>query len=283
MFCLYLPHTPPKAATAISEAAPGSSASAQAAGGESIFRLLADPSFLVFVVCSLLICIPLSFYYSQANGFLVELEAPYPTALQTIGQFSEVGFMAAMPFFIAWLGVKRMLTVGMMSWVLRYLAFATLALVPVIFGLFLHGMCYDFYFVASYIYVDTRVHERQRASAQSFIAFIMLGVGMFIGSIASGWVVDRYPPEILVKATITKPDGQTIETKVPLPDWSYRTDEEHISPFAKTLKLTPDSVVKPDMIPADYSETDPYLGHRDALRSREPGRGGDPSGQERRR
>jgi nucleoside transporter len=260
VFCLYLPHTPPKAATAISEAAPGSSGGAQAAGGESIFRLLADPSFLVFVVCSLLICIPLSFYYSQANGFLVELEAPYPTALQTIGQFSEVGFMALMPFFIAWLGVKRMLTVGMMSWVLRYLAFATLALVPVIFGLFLHGMCYDFYFVASYIYVDTRVHERQRASAQSFIAFIMLGVGMFIGSIASGWVVDRYPPEILVKATITKPNGPTIETKVPLPDWSYRTDEEHISHFAKTLNLTPDSVVKPDMIPADYSETDPYLG-----------------------
>ena len=66
-----------------------------------------------------------------------------------------------------------------------------------IFGLFLHGMCYDFYFVASYIYVDTRVNERQRASAQSFIAFVMLGVGMFIGSIASGAIVDRYPPEIL--------------------------------------------------------------------------------------
>src|SRR5580704_10874252 len=70
VFCLYLPHTPPKAAAAISEAAPGPTAGAQTAGGESIFRQLADPSFLVFVVCSLLICIPLSFYYSQANGFL---------------------------------------------------------------------------------------------------------------------------------------------------------------------------------------------------------------------
>jgi nucleoside transporter len=256
-FCLYLPHTPPRAKVAV---APDAVAPASTAGGESIFRLLADPTFLVFVICSLLICIPLSFYYSQANGFLVELEAPYPTALQTIGQFSEVVFMALMPFFIVWLGVKRMLTVGMLSWVLRYLAFATLALPAVIFGLFLHGMCYDFYFVASYIYVDTRVSERQRASAQSFIAFIMLGVGMFIGSIASGWVVDRYPPEIMVKATLTKPDGATTETKVPLPDWSYATDEEHISHFAKTLDLKPDSVVKPDMIPADYSEKDPYLG-----------------------
>src|SRR5580692_12146503 len=107
-----------------------------------------------------------------------------------------------MPFFIVWLGVKRMLTVGMLSWVLRYLAFASLALVPVIFGLFLHGMCYDFYFVASYIYVDTRVAQGQRASAQSFIAFVMLGVGMFVGSIASGRIVNHYPPLVEVKAEV---------------------------------------------------------------------------------
>lgn len=153
VFCLYLPHTPPRAKTA--------SATPEANQGQGMFRLLADPTFLVFVVCSFLICIPLSFYYSQANGFLEQLEAPYPTALQTIGQLSEVGFMAAMPFFIARLGVKRMLTVGMLAWVLRYMAFATLTLWAVIFGLFLHGVCYDFYFVASYIYVDTRVAQGQ--------------------------------------------------------------------------------------------------------------------------
>jgi nucleoside transporter len=257
-FCLALPHTIPKASTAPAQDA--GSAAAPPAAGESIFRLLADPTFLVFVVCSLLICIPLSFYYAQANAFLAELEAPYPTALQTIGQLSEVGFMAAMPLFIAWLGVKRMLTVGMLAWVLRYLAFATLMLPIVIFGLLLHGVCYDFYFVASYIYVDTRVNVRQRASAQSFIAFVMLGVGMFIGSRASGWVVDRYPPEIQVKASVTRPGSPTEEKLVPLPAWSYETDEEHISPFAKALNLKPDSLVKPDMIPVDYSETDPYLG-----------------------
>jgi nucleoside transporter len=266
VFCLYLPSTPPKAAAPASEAAAGSSAS-----GESIFRLLADPSFLVFVVCSLLICIPLSFYYIQANAFLVELEAPVPTALQTIGQLSEVGFMAAMPFFITWLGVKRMLTVGMLSWVLRYLAFASLSLPAVIFGLFLHGMCYDFYFVASYIYVDTRVHERQRASAQSFIAFVMLGVGMFIGSLASGKIVDRYPPVIVVKATIKSPDGKTKEDHIPLPAWingheaskgwkGWFSSEEKPSHLVEVLKLKPDSLVTPSMIPAEYSEKDPFLG-----------------------
>jgi hypothetical protein len=252
VFCLYLPHTPPRAA-----APAGSTSDTKAASGESIFRLLADPSFLVFVVCSLLICIPLSFYYSQANAFLVELEAPYPTALQTIGQLSEVGFMAAMPFFITWLGVKRMLTVGMLSWVLRYLAFASLVLPLVIFGLFLHGMCYDFYFVASYIYVDTRVNERQRASAQSFIAFVMLGVGMFLGSIASGAIVDHYPPEIFITAqVVSKADNQTRTEKLPLPEW----DVAGTKPFPKALELKADSIMRPDKIPSDYKESDSELG-----------------------
>jgi nucleoside transporter len=251
VFCLYLPHTPPKAA-----APPSDATATQSAGGESIFRLLADPTFLVFVVCSLLICIPLSFYYSQANAFLVELEAPYPTALQTIGQLSEVVFMALMPFFITWLGVKRMLTVGMLAWVLRYLAFASLVLWAVIFGLFLHGVCYDFYFVASYIYVDTRVNERQRASAQSFIAFVMLGVGMFLGSIASGAIVDRYPPQILVTAqVVSKVTNETRTVKLPLPEWDAASQKQ----FPKALELKSDSLARPDKIPSDYTETDPIL------------------------
>ncbi len=210
----------------------------------------------MFVVCSFLICIPLSFYYSQINGFLVQLEAPYPTGLPTIGQLSEVGFMAAMPFFIARLGVKRMLTVGMLAWVMRYMAFATLGLSAVIFGLFLHGVCYDFYFVASYIYVDTRVDERQRASAQSFIAFVMLGVGMFVGAIASGKTVDAYPPVIQVKAEVTAKAGKTTQELLPLPEW----DATGNSQFATALHLKGNSAVVPSMIPATYTETDKVQG-----------------------
>jgi hypothetical protein len=148
-----------------------------------------------------------------------------------------------------------MLTVGMLAWVLRYMAFATLNLPAVIFGLFLHGVCYDFYFVASYIYVDTRVDERHRASAQSFIAFVMLGVGMFVGSIASGKVVDFYPPTIRVKAEVTsKTESQPEE--IPLPEW----DADGKSQFAQALGLKANSVIRPSMIPPDFSETDKILG-----------------------
>src|SRR4029077_1545613 len=157
IFSFTLPHTPPRGRTRAEFDAAQSQAPADTRGG--VLQLLADPSFLVFVVCSFLVCIPLSFYYGFANVFLRETDAPYPTALQTIGQLSEVGFMAAMPFFIQRLGVKKMLAVGMLAWVARYLCFGSLQFPLMVFGLFLHGVCYDFFFVASQIYVDRRATE----------------------------------------------------------------------------------------------------------------------------
>ena len=99
-----------------------------------------------------------------------------------------------MPFFIMKLGVKKMLAVGMLAWTARYLCFGSLDFSLILIGLILHGVCYDFFFVASQIYVDKKAPRDMRASAQSFIAFVTLGVGMFVGALASGWVVGQYPP-----------------------------------------------------------------------------------------
>lgn len=238
IFSLMLPHTPPK----------GKGGSTEKSG--SLWNLLRDPSFVVFVVCSFLICIPLSLYYGFANMFLSEIEAPYPTALQTIGQMSEVGFMAAMPFFIGRLGVKKMLVVGMLAWVARYLCFGTLSFPLVLIGLILHGVCYDFFFVASQIYVDTRAAADQRASAQSFIAFVTLGVGMFVGAYVGGAIVDKYPPVHEVGANIAKGD-QTSTKKVLLPVW----DAQGKSALVQQLKLTPESLLTADSITQDVVET----------------------------
>jgi nucleoside transporter len=248
LFAFTLPHTPPKGKD--------ESTVEVAESGESIFKLLTgDVSFLVFVVCSFLICIPLSFYYAFANVFLTELDAPVPTALQTLGQLSEVGFMAAMPFFIIRLGVKRMLAVGMLAWVIRYFCFGTLSLPAVIFGLFLHGICYDFFFVASQIYVDTRVKESQRASAQSFIAFVTMGIGMFIGSYVGGWTFDRYPPGNEVEIT-TVSDGKSEDSTSLLPTW----DPEGKTGFAADFKLDADGSISPDQITSDYEQSDEESG-----------------------
>lgn len=244
-----LPHTPPRLARKDESADEDTPVS-----GASIFQLLRDRSFLVFVLCSFLLCIPLATYYTFANMFLSEIDAPRPTALQTIGQLSEVGFMAMMPFFISLLGVRYMLIVGMLAWTARYLCFGMMTIEPVILGLILHGICYDFFFVASQIYVDNRVTENQRSSAQSFIAFVTLGVGMFIGNYVGGFFVDSYPPEVQIKAYKIDADPSVPATVKPrtLPDW----DNEGKKGLAKEMQLSADTLLDPTLFPDTYQEVD---------------------------
>lgn len=251
LFSFTLPHTPPQGKAGAAEET--------TKGGAGILQLLADPSFLVFMICSFLVCIPLSFYYGFANVFLTEVDAPYPTALQTIGQLSEVGFMALMPFFIVRLGVKKMLAFGMLAWVLRYFCFGTLAFSPIVFGLFLHGICYDFFFVASQIYVDNRAAERQRASAQSFIAFVTMGVGMFIGAYVGGITFNAYPPEIEVVVTnVSGQDQAEEEGKSLLPVW----DATGKSGIAKKLGVNSEGTISPESISEDYVDENSKTGDK---------------------
>ena len=235
LFSFFLPHTPPKMK--------GGAAATSSRG--SVLQLLKQPSFLVFTIASFLICIPLAFYYSLANMFLGQIDAPYPTALQTIGQISEVGFMALMPFFIVRMGVKKLLAVGMLAWVARYFLFGTLSFPLVLIGLILHGVCYDFFFVGSQIYVDNKADLAQRASAQGFLTFITLGVAMSIGSELAGRVHDMFPPQVRVSALTS--DGQMIKTS--LPDWSEKGDTGLAAELGIKAEdaLTPDTKL-PDML-----------------------------------
>lgn len=237
VYSFFLPHTPPSPKT-VDESPEGR---------RSILGLLGEPSFLVFVIASFFICIPLAFYYNLANIFLVQTDAPAPTAIQTIGQMSEVFFMAVMPFFIVRLGVKNMLAIGMLAWVLRYFFFGSLAFPLVVVGLLLHGICYDFFFVASQIYVDSKADVSQRASAQSFIAFVTLGLGMYIGAYVAGLTYDSYPPvvqvaDVEVRATA---DAEPQLIRTPLPDW----DPTGKTGLAAAMNLTAASELNPAELP----------------------------------
>jgi len=164
--------------------------------GVKALRLLKERAFFVFVLCSLLISIPLAFYYNFTNPFLNDLQMKNATATQALGQASEVIFMVLMPFFFVRLGVKKMLLVGMLAWAARYALFASgnmgSAAWMLYAGILLHGVCYDFFFVTGQIYVDKKAPREIRASAQGFIALITYGVGIGLGSLVSGWVVDAF-------------------------------------------------------------------------------------------
>jgi nucleoside transporter len=164
--------------------------------GLDALRLMKDRSFAVFVLGSLLISIPLAFYYSFTNAFLNERGVANAAGIMTMGQMSEVVFMLVMPFFFIRLGVKRMLLVGMLAWAGRYLLFAFGNAQELVFmyylGIILHGICYDFFFVTGQIYVDNTAPKEIQASAQGFITLVTYGVGMLIGNWISGPVVDRY-------------------------------------------------------------------------------------------
>lgn len=164
--------------------------------GVKALRLMRERSFLIFVLSSLLISIPLAFYYSFANPFLNDLHMEGAAGKQTMGQMSEVAFMVLMPWFLVRLGVKKTLLVGMLAWVVRYAFFANGNLGSgawmLYAGILLHGVCYDFFFVTGQIYTDRKAPKEIRASAQGFIALITYGVGLGIGSAFGGNIVDAF-------------------------------------------------------------------------------------------
>jgi nucleoside transporter len=204
LFAFALPHTPPKSL--------GHKVKIGDVLGLDALKLLRQPSFAVFVAGSLLICIPLAFYYNFTNLFLNEQGVVNAAGKMTLGQMSEVFFMLVMPFCFARLGVKKMLLVGMLAWAGRYLLFAfgnPGTLVWLYYGgILLHGVCYDFFFVTGQIYVDHTAPKAIQASAQGFIALITYGVGMLIGAWISGEIVEKY--QTTVAGVITGHEWTTI-------------------------------------------------------------------------
>lgn len=182
LYAFTLPHTPPHAA--------GQKVSLRSIAGIDALKTLGSPSFYVFVVSSLLICIPLAAYYNFSPILVKNVGFSNVEATMSLGQMSEVVFMLLMPLFFRRLGVKWMILVGMGAWVLRYALFALA--VPgsvfwmIVVGILLHGICYDFFFVTGYIYMDKKSTPAIRGQAQGLFVLLTNGVGMLIGAQVAG-------------------------------------------------------------------------------------------------
>ncbi len=193
LFSFTLPNTPPPKA--------GTKTTFGEIIGLDAIGLLKDKNFLVFFLSSLLICIPLAFYYQETNIFLNELKVEGAAGKMTLGQMSELGFLFLMPFFFSRWGVKKMLLIGMAAWVIRYLFFGfgdTGSKMWMLYaGIILHGICYDFFFVTGQVYTNEKAGDKIRSSAQGMITLATYGVGMLIGFWVAGLVAEKY----------TTPDG----------------------------------------------------------------------------
>jgi len=188
IFSFTLPKTPPK----------GKQEGITVSGilGLDALKLLKDRNFLVFFVSSVLICLPLAFYYQHAAQFLGEITVENPAGKMTIGQISEVLFMLLLPVFFTRFGFKKTILVGMLAWTIRYFLFsigdAGSGVYLLLIGIALHGICYDFFFVSGQIYTDSKAGDSVKSAAQGLITLATYGVGMLIGFAIAGQITDSY-------------------------------------------------------------------------------------------
>jgi len=202
VFCFMLPNTPPPLK--------GEPMNLRSLFMVDAFKLLGDFNFLIFAVCSTLICVPLAYYYGMTGSYLTQTGFTQAAATMTIGQMSEIIFMLLIPFFFRKLGLKIMIMVGMACWVIRYALFAYGAPDQVTWMLLLavalHGICYDFFFVTGFMYTDQKAPKAIRGQAQGLLVFLTQGVGMFFGykimaagswlGIDLGWKIGEYGEQV---------------------------------------------------------------------------------------
>jgi nucleoside transporter len=188
LFSLTLPHTPP--AERVEHASIGKLL------GFDALVMLKQQSYLVFVIASVLACIPLTFYFSFTNAYLNDVGVVNAAGKMTLGQASEVGMMIAMPFIFRRVTLKGILVMGLAAWAVRYALLAYGNPGPGMWmfyiAIVLHGVCYDFFFMTGQLYTDQEAPVHLRSTAQGLITFLTYGVGMFIGSMLSGTAVDYF-------------------------------------------------------------------------------------------
>lgn len=188
IFSFTLPNTPPPAK--------GQKANFRDIVGADALALLKDKNYLIFFLSSVLICIPLAFYYSFANPFLNEVGMANAAGNMSFGQVSEALLLLLLPIFLKRFGLKITLLVGMLAWVIRYALFAYgnagESVWMLFLGIVLHGICYDFFFVSGQIFTDYKAGKKIRSAAQGLITLATYGVGMLIGFKIAGSIVDNY-------------------------------------------------------------------------------------------
>jgi len=187
LYSFTLPHIPPRGT--------GKKVAFRDVLGLDVLKQFTSRPFIIFILGLLLISIPFASYFAYVPIFLRSAGISDPAFKMTFGQMSEVFFLLLMPWFFKRFGIKWVLIMGLIAWVLRYGLFALAAPDAVtwmmIVGILLHVACYDFVYVAGQIYIDKKANPEIRAQAQGMFVFISYGVGQGLGTLGAGFVFNN--------------------------------------------------------------------------------------------
>jgi MFS family permease len=128
--------------------------------------------------------------------YLTQLKWEGMAQKMTLAQVSDIVFLILLPLMLKKLGYKKTIFLGILAWAARYFMLSASAVstgTVLIFGaILLHGICYDFLFIAGQLYVDDEANERIRGAAQGLIAIILWGFGSLVGTYLAGYFMDQH-------------------------------------------------------------------------------------------
>jgi hypothetical protein len=227
LYSFTLPDTPPKGAPA-----EGAKQDTFGLGALTMFK---SPTFTIFVLCAFMVSLfGSNYFFPSVVAYLSEYGYPAPVALTTLNQFSELVFMGILAFCVARIGLKWVLVIGMGAWAFRYFIFTFEGFQFALIGLLCHGMGYAFLYVASYMFGDRVAPPHLKASVQSLLAFLLLGIGQVVSGYIFGYQIDRCAPA-LTKTVVAQKDKEAHS----LPAWNVpemETSAWRYLDLAKTVK-----------------------------------------------
>ena len=199
LFAFTLPKCPPK--KEINE-----NASLTETLGLEAFKLFANYKMALFFVFSMFLGGALQLTNAYGDVFLDEFKhfpkyadsfvTKYSTIIMSISQVSETLFILAIPFFLKKYGIKNVMLISMLAWVLRFalLAFGdpSTGLWMIILSCVVYGMAFDFFNISGSLFVETNTDDKIRSSAQGLFMMMTNGFGAVLGSFTSGWLIDKY-------------------------------------------------------------------------------------------
>jgi len=174
--------------------------------GLESFKLFADYKMALFFIFSMFLGGALQLTNAYGDVFLDEFKhfpkyadsfvVEYSTIIMSISQISETLFILAIPFFLKRFGIKQVMLISMLAWVLRFGLFAygnpTTGLWMIIMSCVVYGMAFDFFNISGSLFVETNTDPKNRSSAQGLFMMMTNGFGAVLGSFTSGWAIDKY-------------------------------------------------------------------------------------------